>query len=538
MRTESMELTGTYNPRVDPSGGDLQDEDDYVNAAVDTVVYLRTAPSGPQKKNRTPSITRSLLPVVICWVLLLMITGLRIHYTSVISVKLKDFEDIKHQLQVSYWPENMRKEIQKLTEDNKYLSETNQKLTAEIQILRANLLNQKEETSKKREPRFDWTTTPMPEARRYYNTRPHPHYDRPHYYYTTQQPYYNRPPSYFTTPRPYYNRPWYYNTTPRPYYNRPWYYNTTPRPSYNRPWYYNTTPRPYYNRPWYYYTTPRPYYNRPWYYNTTPRPYYNRPWYYNTTPRPYYNRPWYYNTTPRPYYNRPWYYNTTPRPYYNRPWYYNTTPRPYYNRPWYYNTTPRPYYNRPWYYNTTPRPYYNRPRYQYTTKHPSYNRPWYYNTTPRPHYYKLYYSQSSPSYFYRRKKRQTEPCPQGWLHYQSSCYMISSWNYSDQKTWDEARDDCRFRGADLVVVGSPEEQDFIYKSSLTGAGTSSYWIGLRVNGSGWKWVNESDLRHSYWLQPPVEKVNCATSVKEANGWKSVSCDDKNGWICQQMAVSS
>uniref|UniRef100_A0A3Q2QIU5 Uncharacterized LOC105921211 n=1 Tax=Fundulus heteroclitus TaxID=8078 RepID=A0A3Q2QIU5_FUNHE len=299
-----------------------------------------------------------------------MITGLRIHYTSVISVKLKDFEDIKHQLQVSNWPENMRKEIQQLTEDNKYLSKTNQKLTAEIQILRANLLNQKEETSKKREPRFDWTTTPMPEARRYYNTRPHPHYDRPHYYYTTQQPYYNRPPSYFTTPRPYYNRPWYYNTTPRPY------------------------------------------------------------------------------------------------------------------------------------------------------------------------YYKLYYSQSSPSYFYRRKKRQTEPCPQGWLHFQSSCYMISSWNYSDQKTWDEARDDCRFRGADLVVVGSPEEQDFIYKSSLTGAGTSSYWIGLRVNGSGWKWVNESDLRHSYWLQPPAEKVNCATSVKEANGWKSVSCDDKNGWICQQMAVSS
>ncbi|KAM4598945.1 uncharacterized protein V3H82_016508 [Fundulus diaphanus] len=398
MRTESMELTGTHEPRVYTSGGDLPDEDDYINAAVDTVVYLRAAPSGPQKKNRTPSIMRSLSPVVICWVILLMITGLRIHYTSVISVKLKDFEDIKHRLQVPEWPENLSKEILQLTEDNKYLSETNQKLTAEIKILRANLLNQKEETSKKREPRFDWTTTPMPEARRYYNTRPHPHYDRPHYYYTTQQPYYNRPPSYYTTPRPYNNR-------------RRYQY-TTHHPSYNRPWNYNPTPFPYYNTPLYYYTTPPPY------------------------------------------------------------------------------------------------------------------------------YYKLYYSQSSPSYFYRRKKRQTEPCPQGWLHFQSSCYMISGWNYSDEKTWDEARDDCRFRGADLVVVGSPEEQDFIYKSSLTGAGTSGYWIGLRVKGSGWKWVNESDLKNSYWLQLPAEKVNCATSVKEANGWKSVSCDEKNGWICQQMAVSS
>ncbi|MEQ2249879.1 hypothetical protein ILYODFUR_034157, partial [Ilyodon furcidens] len=134
--------------------------------------------------------------------------------------------------------------------------------------------------------------------------------------------------------------------------------------------------------------------------------------------------------------------------------------------------------------------------------------------------------------------RQTEPCLQGWLHFQSSCYMISSQNYADPKTWNEAREDCRLRDADLVIVRSPEEQDLIYKTSFTGEGTSSYWIGLRMEGGDWKWVNQNALTHSYWLQPPAEELNCVTSVKEANGWKSVSCDDKNGWICQQKALSA
>uniref|UniRef100_A0A096MG48 C-type lectin domain-containing protein n=1 Tax=Poecilia formosa TaxID=48698 RepID=A0A096MG48_POEFO len=134
-----------------------------------------------------------------------------------------------------------------------------------------------------------------------------------------------------------------------------------------------------------------------------------------------------------------------------------------------------------------------------------------------------------------KSERQTKPCQRGWLHFQFSCYKISSQNDLDQKTWDEARDDCRLRDADLVVVGTPEEQDFIYKISLAAAGASCYWIGLRAEGGGWKWLNGNELTNGYWLQPPAEGLSCATSVKEASGWKSVSCDDKNGWICQQKA---
>ncbi|KAL3971658.1 KRAB domain-containing zinc finger protein [Sarotherodon galilaeus] len=88
--------------------------------------------------------------------------------------------------------------------------------------------------------------------------------------------------------------------------------------------------------------------------------------------------------------------------------------------------------------------------------------------------------------------RQIEPCQRGWLQFKSSCY-VTSYHYSlDQKTWEGARDDCRGRNSELVVIESPEEQDFVY-SSLIRLGASDYWIGLRVKGGSWNWVDGRDL---------------------------------------------
>ncbi|MEQ2166556.1 hypothetical protein GOODEAATRI_029550, partial [Goodea atripinnis] len=74
-----MELAGTHNPSVCVSAGDLE-EDECINAAVGIVLNQPTTPPGPQRKNnRTPSIIRLLSPVAFCWVVLVIITGLRIH---------------------------------------------------------------------------------------------------------------------------------------------------------------------------------------------------------------------------------------------------------------------------------------------------------------------------------------------------------------------------------------------------------------------------------------------------------------------------
>uniref|UniRef100_A0A4W6BRA8 C-type lectin domain-containing protein n=1 Tax=Lates calcarifer TaxID=8187 RepID=A0A4W6BRA8_LATCA len=134
-------------------------------------------------------------------------------------------------------------------------------------------------------------------------------------------------------------------------------------------------------------------------------------------------------------------------------------------------------------------------------------------------------------------ERQSEYCQTGWIHFQSSCYVINHRELPDQKTWEDARDDCRGKNADLVVIEYPEEQDFIYNSSLVSLGMNGYWIGLRGENGSWNWVSGSRLIKEYWIQPPGDSQHCVTSVKETKGWKAVSCDVKNGWICEKNTLS-
>ncbi|XP_047458605.1 asialoglycoprotein receptor 2-like [Mugil cephalus] len=137
---------------------------------------------------------------------------------------------------------------------------------------------------------------------------------------------------------------------------------------------------------------------------------------------------------------------------------------------------------------------------------------------------------------YHRQKRQSEPCQTGWLHFQSRCYTVGGRDSSDQRSWGGARDDCWGRDADLVLIESSEEQDFIFNSSLVGSGAGDRWIGLTFEGGAWKWLNGSDLTENYWTQPPADGHRCVVSDGQSGGWKAVSCDEKNEWICEKNAL--
>lgn len=46
-----------------------------------------------------------------------------------------------------------------------------------------------------------------------------------------------------------------------------------------------------------------------------------------------------------------------------------------------------------------------------------------------------------------------------WIHFNSSCYLFSfAENTALKMNWENSRRDCIRRGADLVVIDSPEEQ--------------------------------------------------------------------------------
>ncbi|CAI5661991.1 unnamed protein product [Oreochromis niloticus] len=64
-----------------------------------------------------------------------------------------------------------------------------------------------------------------------------------------------------------------------------------------------------------------------------------------------------------------------------------------------------------------------------------------------------------------------------------------------------------------------------------------YWIGLRVEDGKWKWLDGRNLNNSSWIDllSPSDG-HCAIPVKDKR-FKSVSCNEKNQWICKKKALS-
>uniref|UniRef100_A0A3B3VFP5 C-type lectin domain-containing protein n=1 Tax=Poecilia latipinna TaxID=48699 RepID=A0A3B3VFP5_9TELE len=113
-------------------------------------------------------------------------------------------------------------------------------------------------------------------------------------------------------------------------------------------------------------------------------------------------------------------------------------------------------------------------------------------------------------------ERQCASCQKGWLHYQSSCYVVNNVEPKNQKTWEEARKNC---------------------NSWVDKNINGYWIGLRAEGGRWKWIDGSDLTNQAWIQQQnATDGQCVTSLQNRE-WTSVSCTEKNTWICEKKALS-
>ncbi|XP_078146640.1 uncharacterized protein LOC139919268 [Centroberyx gerrardi] len=93
-------------------------------------------------------------------------------------------------------------------------------------------------------------------------------------------------------------------------------------------------------------------------------------------------------------------------------------------------------------------------------------------------------------------------CSEGWTKFGCSCYYKST----EKKTWANSRVKCQEEGADLVVINSKEEQEFVIKLNKN----EDSWIGLctvQKEKWKWKWVDGSLLTLSNWAAGEPQKYH-------------------------------
>ncbi|XP_051249971.1 C-type lectin domain family 10 member A-like isoform X11 [Dicentrarchus labrax] len=132
-------------------------------------------------------------------------------------------------------------------------------------------------------------------------------------------------------------------------------------------------------------------------------------------------------------------------------------------------------------------------------------------------------------------ERQCKPCQKGWENFTSGCYAFNNPGPAGQKPWDEAREDCKGKSSDLVVITDEQEKTFIHGKWWLSSGKNGFWIGLRVEDGKWKWVDGNDLTEESWIERPTEG-HCATVVQNSE-LSSVNCSEKRQWICEQKALT-
>nr|ABW34406.1 immunity adhesion receptor DC-SIGN [Aotus trivirgatus] len=134
-------------------------------------------------------------------------------------------------------------------------------------------------------------------------------------------------------------------------------------------------------------------------------------------------------------------------------------------------------------------------------------------------------------------ERLCRPCPWEWTFFQGNCYFVSN----SQRNWHDSVTACQEVGAQLVVIKSDEEQNFLQlQSSRSNRFT---WMGLsdlKQEGT-WQWVDGSSLSPSlrrYWNKGEPNNIgeeDCAEF--NGNGWNDDKCSAAKFWICKKSAAS-
>ncbi|XP_043934935.1 asialoglycoprotein receptor 2-like [Protopterus annectens] len=131
--------------------------------------------------------------------------------------------------------------------------------------------------------------------------------------------------------------------------------------------------------------------------------------------------------------------------------------------------------------------------------------------------------------------------PKEEISFQNECYFFSS--DMPQLTWIQSRDYCKQRNSDLVIIKSPELQEFL--TMITIKDGFFYWIGLRnFVGKTWKWVDGTtcdvtDKNTTYFIpgKPSGNDTGYCVFMSSQNGlWDTQKCDYNYRWACVRKII--
>nr|XP_039270230.1 uncharacterized protein LOC120344952 [Styela clava] len=135
-------------------------------------------------------------------------------------------------------------------------------------------------------------------------------------------------------------------------------------------------------------------------------------------------------------------------------------------------------------------------------------------------------------------------CPTGWMGNENtvSCYQINEkTDRAERLTWDDALDNCRAQGADLLSLHSSIEEsavwDFVAQTALYSY--TSFWMGLNNKNpdAGYVWTDETPVSYTNWAggEPSDHNgaENCVeTQLTYGSMWNDLNCDALRNWVCK------
>ncbi|XP_054254185.1 killer cell lectin-like receptor subfamily B member 1B allele C [Indicator indicator] len=136
--------------------------------------------------------------------------------------------------------------------------------------------------------------------------------------------------------------------------------------------------------------------------------------------------------------------------------------------------------------------------------------------------------EEKPSYGQQTLQGRCQFCPSGCLWDAGQCFC------SAKKSWEQSREDCCSRGAQLVTIRANATLAFLVRTT----DMEVFHVGLKWDGSrsDWKRLNGTALKRLFPVQCSTSSFLACGRVS-GSGLSSGLCREALGWVCERRATT-